>query len=974
MDYNKRKIRVFLSSTFRDMNNERDYLVRYIFPRVHEYCRKRDLEFYPIDLRWGITEEQSKSGLVLNACLNEIDDSRPFFVGILGMRYGWIPSIDELDSKSPSLAKESDWILNQVIAGKSITEMEMEYAVLRDMQMPHASFFIRSDKCEVLEEFREQPKSENAKKLALLKNKIYYQKKYPVYTYESIKDMGELLYSQLIQMIDAEYPVSCHEGDQAIIAPHETSLLHRSQSLCEMPTLMENFQKWIESLSKILIMTGDSGMGVSTSFAYGITQLRNKYDGKILYFDFDSLPPQSNPIECFHRFMDLEENHFNPEKWGLLALDNLTSLSIPELNDLSEWIYDQSTNLHIAMSMTESSPAYDIMMYRYKCPSITVHGMSKEMTREFIENYIVKYGKQLTELQKSKIINSKRSGDPTSLILMLDAIVAWGDYEKLDNYIDNIIKYSDSNNLFWSLLKEVEMSYAHASLGKEFAQALIAISLAPEGISEQIMMSSLGLSQAAWSAVKPGVLRFCKGNDDRLMLTRPAWRNDIKMHWDTNIRAQIGKRMTKWFTDDEVRAQHSCRTLASIYDDIWHLPFTRNGDKDDENRELDEYKGYVRRFIYSYRNIIAMSPGMRIAVIKDDLRNGSFVDSIVNETKKIIKTGSVLDTCNYVQTICRTLCAFQYGDNSVHASNCFAQLAKVLQNSNNPLSCPFKALSLISIGKAKEALLILESSNLLPVFGVKALFKKKRKFEGEMFIAHVLTVCIQTKVYILLGDWKKIQQSINYIMETVDFSYLRNSQTERALTEIVFSVLCESLMSMAMFANSEMCNDINQMLKEWEDIIANLGIGTEAAYYHSMTRAIIFLRSNNPQGLVKTSYYALKSAMRVFGVNNQDMILVFNSYSLQYNRAANLYAIAYFKLNNIYRNWHNRSYKRNFYEMMESLRKFSGINWPDVDLDVRKQAYREEEFYTLYVNSIQPESKKNQLQQYLQELKTQMSL
>ncbi|WP_081800221.1 DUF4062 domain-containing protein [Bacteroides faecichinchillae] len=85
-----RRIKLFLSSTFCDMNTERDYLVTYIFPRIHQYCATRFLEFIPIDLRWGIPEEESRNGLVLTTCLEEVDNSRPFFIGLLGSRYGWM--------------------------------------------------------------------------------------------------------------------------------------------------------------------------------------------------------------------------------------------------------------------------------------------------------------------------------------------------------------------------------------------------------------------------------------------------------------------------------------------------------------------------------------------------------------------------------------------------------------------------------------------------------------------------------------------------------------------------------------------------------------------------------------------------------------------------------------------------------------------------------------------------------------------
>ena len=57
----ERRVRLFISSTFRDMNAERDYLNTYVFPQVKDYCRRRYIDFIPVDLRWGITEEESKN-------------------------------------------------------------------------------------------------------------------------------------------------------------------------------------------------------------------------------------------------------------------------------------------------------------------------------------------------------------------------------------------------------------------------------------------------------------------------------------------------------------------------------------------------------------------------------------------------------------------------------------------------------------------------------------------------------------------------------------------------------------------------------------------------------------------------------------------------------------------------------------------------------------------------------------------------
>ena len=57
-----RQIRVFISSTFRDMQAERDYLVKFIFPQLRKLCESR-----------GVTWDD-----VLPICPEEINRCRRF--------------------------------------------------------------------------------------------------------------------------------------------------------------------------------------------------------------------------------------------------------------------------------------------------------------------------------------------------------------------------------------------------------------------------------------------------------------------------------------------------------------------------------------------------------------------------------------------------------------------------------------------------------------------------------------------------------------------------------------------------------------------------------------------------------------------------------------------------------------------------------------------------------------------------------
>ena len=86
---NKNFVRIFVSSTFRDFHNERDYLFQRVFPRLESACAERGILFIPVDLRWGVTEKEALDGEVIKLCLQEVDTCRPFFVAMLGERYGW---------------------------------------------------------------------------------------------------------------------------------------------------------------------------------------------------------------------------------------------------------------------------------------------------------------------------------------------------------------------------------------------------------------------------------------------------------------------------------------------------------------------------------------------------------------------------------------------------------------------------------------------------------------------------------------------------------------------------------------------------------------------------------------------------------------------------------------------------------------------------------------------------------------------
>jgi len=134
-----RTVRVFVSSTFRDMQEEREELVKRVFPQLRKLCESRGVTWGEVDLRWGVPNE--KKAEVLPICLAEIEhsrDSRPNFIGLLGERYGWVPK--EID---PELIKRESWLGDH--RSKSVTELEILHGVLNDPQMQDQALFYLRD-------------------------------------------------------------------------------------------------------------------------------------------------------------------------------------------------------------------------------------------------------------------------------------------------------------------------------------------------------------------------------------------------------------------------------------------------------------------------------------------------------------------------------------------------------------------------------------------------------------------------------------------------------------------------------------------------------------------------------------------------------------------------------------------------------------------------------------------------------------
>ena len=260
-DLLNRQIRVFISSTFQDLQIEREYLIKKVLPQLQVEAAKRYVSIIPLDLRWGITEEEAKSGKVLEICLKEIDKSYPYFIGLIGNRYGWTPPVEEFD-QNPILREDYSWLRSDLEEGMSVTEIEMQYAVLRRNVNDDdviGYFYFRKENNDSIVIYT---------KLAELKKKITTaHSNVKTERFYNVEHLGKLVKQDMLQLLDKLYPES--EISDTIRKRYTNKFY--LERLCQDYFPVKKYQNVLDSFVKssdfILVVSGKSGSGKSTLLA-----------------------------------------------------------------------------------------------------------------------------------------------------------------------------------------------------------------------------------------------------------------------------------------------------------------------------------------------------------------------------------------------------------------------------------------------------------------------------------------------------------------------------------------------------------------------------------------------------------------------------------------------------------------------------------------------------------------------------------
>ena len=450
---------IFVSSTFKDFQIERDALRDYVLPQINSIAKKYGETIDFCDLRWGINTTQLDSSetarKVLSVCLDEIDRCSPPMIVILGYRYGWIPDNQEtiaFESRKRSLDLSDLEI--------SVTALEIEYgALLSETKRKNTLFYFR--------EIENAPKEfydlddVSAKKLANLKERILTLSEGKVKSYQvSWKENQEYDIDNFVNIVRDDI-IDCYlpQWQELIGLSHTKRLIQTQKAIIEdkasrffsRTDLFNSFRNILED-NNYLILKGESGYGKSMLFSKIVTQYEEM--GWQIVPVICGASSSSTAFDVLIMIVNMLEELLGKEPFAnydkqeksicLTALYNLcdeakqrkikTLIAVDAIDQLLE-DEDRKSLLFFPKNLNETTKLImtvqpHINLYDLKYYEVSM--LSADEKRDFINGYVKCFRKELDSSVIEAIVEKGEKCTPLYLTLLLQRLTMMNRADFLD--------------------------------------------------------------------------------------------------------------------------------------------------------------------------------------------------------------------------------------------------------------------------------------------------------------------------------------------------------------------------------------------------------------------------------------------------------------------------------------------------------------------------------------------------------------
>lgn len=538
-------IRVFLSSTFADMQMERNYFNQVLAPKLSAVCADRGISFFAVDLRWGITQEDQISGKVVPLCLREIDRCRPYFIGILGERYGTVA--EKFTSRQYEMIP---WLKGH--EGRSVTELEMLYGVL-ERESADCLFLLR-DPALSREIFPKRESADREERLLLLKKEIREKLPDNTASYSSMEEFGDRILAAFHGWLDREFPKP-EDVSESRLRFYRTELLRDFLPNREMEDFLNAYLKssarplliydakmsgksallnawepagarrvvvncasdsrfvhWPQVALEIMRQaerTGTAGPGglpqnaasAGRSGGSGIGTIGSTADmyGMSASQSLRSRKDEENFQRKFRSWLSA----FQPDEETVIILNDLNLLENRQSRLLSWLPAVLPARVHLIASSNDADMAEDLKELGWNVSHML--GFGKEIGRQLLKNRLAVFGKGLSERQLALFSQSPILQEPGRVRQLTTFLNLNGSFENLDSFAENLSEIRDAS-AFLAYLYDYAMKGFSPVQARLFATLLGILTETSVPLRElecaEICADFLSFTRVDWSSVR----------------------------------------------------------------------------------------------------------------------------------------------------------------------------------------------------------------------------------------------------------------------------------------------------------------------------------------------------------------------------------------------------------------------------------------------------------------------------------------
>ena len=602
-------VRVFVSSTFQDIQAERDELAKRIFPQLRRLCEERGVAWGEVDLRWGITQEEAEQGRVLPICLAEIKNCEPFFIGLLGNRYGWIPG-----SLPPDLLEQHPWMGDYT--ERSVTEIEMRYA-LKLFPAPNGHCFFYIHRPQSATDIGSVPASSSptTESVRLDRLKQFVRASgYPVRDYTTPEEAGAFVLVDFTALLDELYPPSnrlseteCEHQEQEIFLSRRLEFYHGRGDH------FEELDRHARKSSPPLVITGEPGTGKTALLANWLEWRHGRNDPPLIrsfrsrwvrlgralaawswqhkpssqeqvFAYFIGATPQSTDLggllRCVLRDFK-SEFHLDqevPEAWAdlqaafpewletvsakrriVLVLDGLDHLEERGSAHGLSWLPKEFPR-SVCLIVSTAGGATLRACEEREWPQLTVRPLRRVQVASLTDKYLKGCGKKLSRPDRALLLRAKAARAPGFLLALLEELRLFGRHEEVRQQITRCLEAPTLEALYGLFLARLEVDYEAKRAGL-VRETLSLISASRLGLEESELLDLLGneerLPHHLWSPLYLA-LQFVLGNQSgRLNFFNGSFRRAVETR----------------YLGGEALKQSAHRRLVDFY---WHQPWSED--------------------------------------------------------------------------------------------------------------------------------------------------------------------------------------------------------------------------------------------------------------------------------------------------------------------------------------------------------------------------------------------------------------